>query len=64
MNWHSLQANRKTTTWTGLKVRAKLDTTANPAGRKVSEKEVVEIDFRRDSLSRSREGVQTWTRIS
>jgi len=36
-----------TTTETGLQVRAELDTGTYPAGRKVSEKEVSEIDFRR-----------------
>jgi transposase len=39
-----------TTTETGLKVRAELDTATYPAGRKVSEKEVAEIDLRRDSF--------------
>lgn len=37
-----------TTTETGLQVRAELDTGTYPAGRKVSEKEVAEIDLRRD----------------
>jgi transposase len=39
-----------TTTTTGLKVRAELDTAAYPVGRKVSEKEVEEVNLRRDSF--------------
>jgi transposase len=39
-----------TTTERGLKVRAELDPAVYPAGRKVSEKEVAEIDLRRDSF--------------
>jgi len=37
-----------TTAETGLQVRAELDTGTYPAGRKVSEKEVAEIDLRCD----------------
>jgi hypothetical protein len=39
-----------TTTKTGLTVRAKLDTATYPAGQKVSEQELAEIDLRRDSF--------------
>jgi hypothetical protein len=39
-----------TTTETGLTVRAKLDPATYPAGRKVSEQELAEIDLRRDSF--------------
>ncbi len=39
-----------TTTTTGLKVRAELDTAPYPVGRKVSEKEVEEVNLRRDSF--------------
>ena len=39
-----------TTTTTGLKVRAELDTAAYPVGRKVSEQEVAEVNLRRDSF--------------
>lgn len=39
-----------TTTTKGLKVHAELDTASYPTGRKVSKKEVAEIDLRRDSF--------------
>jgi hypothetical protein len=39
-----------TTTKKGLLVRAQLDTTKYPAGRKVSEQEIAELDLRRDSF--------------
>lgn len=39
-----------TTTEKGLTVQAKLDTATYPAGRKVSEQELAEIDLRRDSF--------------
>ena len=39
-----------TTTQTGLKVRAKLDTNAYPPGAKVSKKEIAEINTRPDSF--------------
>lgn len=39
-----------TTTKKGLLVRAQLDTTEYPAGRKVSEQEIAELDLRRDSF--------------
>jgi transposase len=39
-----------TTTQKGLLVRAQLDTTEYPAGRKVSEQEIAELDLRRDNF--------------
>jgi transposase len=39
-----------TTTATGLKVRAELDTTAYPLGRKVSEQEVADVNLLRNSF--------------
>jgi DNA-binding phage protein len=39
-----------TTTATGLKVRAELDTAAYPVGRKVSKQEVAEVNLHRDSF--------------
>lgn len=39
-----------TTTQKGLLVRAQLDTTRYPVGRKVSEQEIAELDLRRDSF--------------
>jgi len=39
-----------TTTAAGLKVRAELDTSRYPVGRKVSEQEVADIDLHRDSF--------------
>jgi transposase len=39
-----------TTTKTGLLVRAKLDTTKYPKGRKISKHEMAEVDLRRDSF--------------
>lgn len=39
-----------TTTRKGLKVHAELDTASYPTGRKVSKKEIAEIDLRRDSF--------------
>jgi transposase len=39
-----------TTTETGLKVRSKLDTARYPAGRKVSDQEIAELDLRRDDF--------------
>ena len=39
-----------TTTTTGLKVRAELDTTAYPVGQKVSSQEIAAVNLRRDSF--------------
>jgi hypothetical protein len=39
-----------TTTTTGLKVRAELDTATYPAGRTVSEKEAAQVKIHRDSF--------------
>ena len=39
-----------TTTATGLKVRAELDTTAYPLGQKVSQQEIAAVNLRRDSF--------------
>jgi len=39
-----------TTTTTGLKVRAELDTAAYPVGRKVSPQEIADVNLRRDSF--------------
>jgi len=39
-----------TTTATGLKVRAELDTAAYPIGRKLSKQEIADINLRRDSF--------------
>jgi transposase len=39
-----------TTTATGLKVRAELDTTAYPVGQKVSQQEIAAVNLRRDSF--------------
>ena len=39
-----------TTTATGLKVRAELDTTAYPVGQKVSSQEIAAVNLRRDSF--------------
>jgi hypothetical protein len=39
-----------TTTATGLKVRAELDTTAYPVGQKVSPREIAAVNLRRDSF--------------
>jgi transposase len=39
-----------TTTTTGLKVRAELDTASYPVGRKVSKQEIADVNLRRDSF--------------